>query len=190
MFFGDLDLSKVASSLSSDQSGARTNGSFEKTVLDISRIQKMTDKINLHFFGTTQFASKNLDSSEKLSLGGPAGVRAYPVGEATGDEGFRYSVDAKYNVIKPKYFDQVTASVFYDHGQVTQYTDLTNLSVSNNTYSLEGYGIGFEAMKGENISLKATFAKAIGGNPGASSGKNTDGLADDEQLFISLNIKF
>ena len=190
MFFGDLDLSKVASSLSSDQSGARTNGSFEKTVLDISRIQKMTDKINLHFFGTTQFASKNLDSSEKLSLGGPAGVRAYPVGEATGDEGFRYSVDAKYNVIKPKYFDQITASVFYDYGQVTQYTDLTNLSVSNNTYSLEGYGIGFEAMKGENISLKATFAKAIGGNPGASSGKNTDGLADDEQLFISLNIKF
>ena len=31
--FGDLDLSKVASSLSSDNSGARTNGSFEKLTL-------------------------------------------------------------------------------------------------------------------------------------------------------------
>ena len=188
--FGDLDLSKVASSLNSDNTGARTNGSFEKTTVDIARIQKIKDNLNLHLFATTQFASKNLDSSEKLSLGGPAGVRAYPVGEATGDEGYRYSIDAKYDIIKPKYFDKLTAIAFYDFGMVTQYTDLKNLSVSNNTYSLEGYGIGFEAMKGENISLKATFAKAIGGNPGASNGKNTDGLADDEQLFISLNIKF
>ncbi|WP_440680942.1 ShlB/FhaC/HecB family hemolysin secretion/activation protein [Candidatus Pelagibacter sp. HIMB1623] len=188
--FGDLDLSKVASSLNSDSSGARTNGSFEKTTIDITRIQKINDNLNLHLFGTTQFASKNLDSSEKLSLGGPAGIRAYPVGEATGDEGFRYSIDAKYNVIAPKYFDNLTAIAFYDYGMVKQYTDLTNLSVSNNTYSLEGYGIGFEATKGENISVKASLAKAIGGNPGASNGKNTDGLADDEQIFISISAKF
>jgi hemolysin activation/secretion protein len=188
--FGDLDLSKVTSSLNSDNTGARTNGSFEKTTIDITRIQKINDNLNLHLFGTTQFASKNLDSSEKLSLGGPAGIRAYPVGEATGDEGFRYSIDAKYSIIAPKYFDNLTAIAFYDYGMVKQYTDLTNLSVSNNTYSLEGYGIGFEATKGENISVKASLAKAIGGNPGASNGKNTDGLTDDEQLFISISAKF
>jgi hemolysin activation/secretion protein len=188
--FGDLDLSKVASSLSSDNSGARTNGSFEKSTLDITRIQKVKGNLNLHLFGTTQFASKNLDSSEKLSLGGPSGIRAYPVGEATGDEGYRYSIDAKYNINAPKHFDSLTAIAFYDYGMVTQFTDLTNLSVSNNTYSLEGYGIGFEATKGENISIKASLAKAIGGNPGAVSGKNTDGLSDDEQLFISISAKF
>jgi hemolysin activation/secretion protein len=188
--FGDLDLSKVASSLSSDNSGARTNGSFEKLTLDITRIQKVKGNLNLHLFGTSQFASKNLDSSEKLSLGGPSGIRAYPVGEATGDEGYRYSIDAKYNINAPKHFDSLTAIAFYDYGMVTQFTDLTNLSVSNNTYSLEGYGIGFEATKGENISIKASLAKAIGGNPGAVSGKNTDGLADDKQLFISISAKF
>ena len=188
--FGDLDLSKVASSLSSDNSGARTNGSFEKLTLDITRIQKVKGNLNLHLFGTSQFASKNLDSSEKLSLGGASGIRAYPVGEATGDEGYRYSIDAKYNINAPKHFDSLTAIAFYDYGMVTQFTDLTNLSVSNNTYSLEGYGIGFEATKGENISIKASLAKAIGGNPGAVSGKNTDGLADDKQLFISISAKF
>ena len=188
--FGDLDLSKVTSSLNSDNTGARTNGSFEKTTIDISRIQKIEDNLSLQLFGTTQFASKNLDSSEKLSLGGPAGIRAYPVGEATGDEGFRYSIDAKYNILAPNYFDNLTAIAFYDYGMVTQFTDLTNLSVSNNTYSLEGYGIGFEASKGENISIRTSLAKAIGGNPGASNGKNTDGLSDDEQLFISINAKF
>lgn len=188
--FGDLDLSKVSTSLSSDRTGARTNGSFEKTAIDIARIQKINDNLNLHLFATTQFASKNLDSSEKMSLGGPAGVRAYPVGEATGDEGYRYSLDAKYGVINPKHFDSLTAIAFYDFGMVTQYSDLTNLSVSNNTYSLEGYGIGFEATKGESISIKASFAKAIGGNPGAVGGKNTDGLTDDEQLFISISAKF
>jgi len=188
--FGDLDLSKVESSLSSDNTGARTNGSFEKSTVDIARIQKIKENLNLHLFGTTQFASKNLDSSEKLSLGGPTGIRAYPVGEATGDEGYRYSIDAKYNLIAPKHFDKLTAIAFYDYGMVTQFADLKNLSVSNNTYSLEGYGIGFEATMGDNISINTSLAKAIGGNPGAVSGKNTDGLADDEQLFISINAKF
>ena len=38
-----------------------------------------------------QLADKNLDTAEKFYLGGPGGVRAYPQGEATGDQGYRLS---------------------------------------------------------------------------------------------------
>jgi hemolysin activation/secretion protein len=98
--FGDLDLSKVASSLTSDQGagGAKTNGSFEKSALQLLRIQRVTEKLNLQLLANAQFANKNLDSSEKLSLGGATGVRAYPSGEASGDEGRKISLDAKYNL--------------------------------------------------------------------------------------------
>jgi hypothetical protein len=61
-----------------------------------------------------QTASKNLDSSEKFSLGGINGVRAYPQGEASGDEGYRGTVELRHNVMP-----NVQATVFYDWGKVT-----------------------------------------------------------------------
>ena len=39
-----------------------------------------------------QLSSKNLDSSEKFTLGGIGGVEAYPSGEASGDEGRKISL--------------------------------------------------------------------------------------------------
>ncbi len=42
-----------------------------------------------------QLSSGNLDSSSKFSLGGPAGVRAYPVGEGSGDQGLQLSLEAR-----------------------------------------------------------------------------------------------
>jgi hemolysin activation/secretion protein len=69
-----------------------------KNPLQFLRIQRVNEKLNLQLLANAQFADKNLDSSEKLSLGGATGVRAYPSGEASGDEGRKLSVDAKYNV--------------------------------------------------------------------------------------------
>lgn len=43
-----------------------------------------------------QSADKNLDSSEKFFLGGAQGVRAYPLGEAAGDEGAMATLELRY----------------------------------------------------------------------------------------------
>ena len=48
-----------------------------------------------------QWASKNLDPSEKFSLGGPEGVRAYPVGEAAGDDGWLARVSLRRSLGLP-----------------------------------------------------------------------------------------
>ena len=42
-----------------------------------------------------QLAFDNLDSSEKMELGGAYGVRAYPEGEAFGDEGYIATAEAR-----------------------------------------------------------------------------------------------
>ena len=192
---GDLDLSKVPSSLSGDQgtSGYKTNGSFNKQNIQLSRIQQLPEKFTLNFVGDAQFASKNLDTSEKMSLGGPSGVRAYPTGEASGDEGYRYSLDLRYGLGNFPYFGDVTPLIFYDYGRIKQYKnkDVSTSAVTNNEYSLSGYGLGVEAVNSNNFSLKFIAAHTNGGNPGASTqGKDSDGRSNDTRYWILANMNF
>jgi hemolysin activation/secretion protein len=192
---GDLDLSKVASSLSGDQgnSGYKTNGSFNKQNIQLSRIQQLPEKFTLNFVGDAQFASKNLDTSEKMSLGGPSGVRAYPTGEASGDEGYRYSLDLRYNLGNFPYFGDVTPLIFYDYGRIKQYKnkEVSTSTVTNNEYSLSGYGFGLEAVNSNNFSLKFIAAHTNGGNPGASTqGNDSDGRSNDTRYWILANLNF
>lgn len=192
---GDLDLSKVADSLNTDQgtSGYKTNGSFNKQNLQLSRIQQLPEKFTLNFVGDAQFASKNLDTSEKMSLGGPSGVRAYPSGEASGDEGYRYSLDLRYSLGNFPYFGDITPLIFYDYGRIKQYKnkDVSTSSVTNNEYSLSGYGLGLEAANSNNFSLKFIAAHTNGSNPGASTqGNDSDGRKDNTRYWVLANFSF
>lgn len=192
---GDLDLSKVADSLNTDQgtSGYKTNGSFNKQNLQLSRIQQLPEKFTLNFVGDAQFASKNLDTSEKMSLGGPSGVRAYPSGEASGDEGYRYSLDLRYSLGNFPYFGDITPLIFYDYGRIKQYKnkDVSTPSVTNNEYSLSGYGLGLEAANSNNFSLKFIAAHTNGSNPGASTqGNDSDGRKDNTRYWVLANFSF
>jgi hemolysin activation/secretion protein len=190
---GDLDLSKVASSLTSDQSatGYKTNGAFNKQNIQLSRIQQVTEKININLIADAQFASKNLDSSEKMSLGGPSGVRAYPVGEASGDEGYKYSADVKYNFANNTFIGDLSGSVFYDYGKIKQYKDTGITSVNNNNYSLSGYGVSLDSVSYNMFSSKLVWAHTNGSNPGASAlGLDSDGKKDRNRFWILANLIF
>jgi hemolysin activation/secretion protein len=192
---GDLDLSKVPSSLSGDQTttGYKTNGSFNKQNIQLSRIQQLPEKFTLNFVADAQFSSKNLDTSEKMSLGGPSGVRAYPTGEASGDEGYRYSLDLRYGLGNFPYFGDVTPLIFYDYGRIKQFKNkgASTTAVANNEYSLSGYGLGLEAVNSNNFSLKFIAAHTNGGNPGASTlGKDSDGRSNDTRYWILANMNF
>ena len=192
--YGDLDLSKVASSLTSDQGagGAKTNGSFEKSALQLLRIQRVTEKLNLQLLANAQFANKNLDSSEKLSLGGATGVRAYPSGEASGDEGRKVSIDAKYNVKSGTKFGDIIASVFYDYGKIRQYKDTLDITMTTpNEYSLEGWGVALDLIAAGKYNVKVGWADAIGGNPGKTSGgNNSDGKGDLSRYWFLASMQF
>ena len=192
---GDLDLSKVPGSLSLDQgnTGYKTNGSFNKQNIQLSRIQQLPEKFTLNFVADAQFSSKNLDTSEKMSLGGPSGVRAYPTGEASGDEGYRYSLDLRYGLGNFPYFGDVTPLIFYDYGRIKQFKNkgASTTAVANNEYSLSGYGLGLEAVNSNNFSLKFIAAHTNGGNPGASTlGKDSDGRSNDTRYWILANMNF
>jgi hemolysin activation/secretion protein len=192
---GKLDLSNLSTSLTDDQSasGYKTSGSFNKQNIQLYRIQQLPEKFTLNFSGDAQFASKNLDTSEKMSLGGPTGIRAYPIGEASGDEGYKYSLDLKYGLGNFPIFGEITPSIFYDYGRIKQFknTSVSNTPVANNEYSLSGYGLGVDALNSDGLSLKFVAAHTNGGNPGASSlGNDSDGKKHDLRYWILGSFNF
>ncbi len=81
-----------------DAASAKTQGWFSKANLSFSRVQRLGQNSTLHFSWAGQWASTNLDSSQKMSVGGPYSVRAYDVGTLSGDAGYRGSIEVRYDL--------------------------------------------------------------------------------------------
>lgn len=137
--------------LAIDNLSARTNGSYRKIYLTGNRLQRISSTDSLWLALSAQWASKNLDSSEKFVLGGANGVRAFPQGEAIGDQGYLASVEYRHN-----FNDSLQAAMFYDAGSVTINREVFDAAAMNKR-SLSGLGLGFNAVLA-GADIKASLA--------------------------------
>ena len=134
-----------------DAAAAQTNGTYSRLSYSASRQQRLTADTTLLLAVNGQQASKNLDSSEKFVLGGINGVRAYPQGEASGDEGYKATLELRYNLMA-----NLQGAVFYDMGEIAVNKAPFAVAASNNR-SLSGAGIGLQGSVGR-VQLKASVA--------------------------------
>lgn len=114
---------------------ANTQGRFDKVNPSIARSQYLGERFNLFAQLQGQWSNRNLDGAEKLCLGGAYGVRAYPQGEACGDQGLLANVELRYALS-----DAWQVSTFVDHGDVR--VNKRPWTWGNNFRSLSGAGIG------------------------------------------------
>ena len=182
---GYADLAGTRANQIADRLGANTQGSFSTLAGNGGRLQRLTDNTSLWFSMSGQMASQNLDSSQKFSLGGPQGVRAYPVYEATGDQGWLGTVEARYNVTA-----EAQASLFYDMGWIQQFKSTSHLTelLGPNTYYLKGWGAAISYNYSNWISAKFTVARRIGGNPGANPVTGADGDGTNNMTRYWFNV--
>lgn len=163
-----------------DAATARTNGHYDKLAGQISRLQYITDRVSLYGALSGQIASKNLDSSEQMSLGGMYGVRAYPQGEAFGDEGYLATLEAR--LLLPQFSEQQVGQVhligFVDAGSVTVNKDPWD--GSDNSRTLSGAGVGVNWIDNNNFSVKAYYAHKLGSED-ATAAPDSDG-----RLWVQL----
>ncbi|MEG3640596.1 ShlB/FhaC/HecB family hemolysin secretion/activation protein [Magnetococcus sp. PR-3] len=192
---GNVDLSKNASNQANDAITARTEDIFGKFNLTYDHSALVTGTENWSIRGKlqAQLATKNLDSAEKMSLGGPTGVRAYPVGEASGDHGVIGSFEVHRNM--GKYYAWETGLyAFLDAGHIVQNADLWSTALDagdRNEYSLYGYGLGATANYADVGGFNLMVAKKIGLNPGLDSdGTDADNKNLDPRLWIIGDVKF
>ena len=158
---GVLDI-ETPEARAADSVTARSNGHYDKLGFHVMRLQHITDRVSLYGAVSGQVASKNLDSSEQMSLGGMYGVRAYPQGEAFGDEGYLATLEAR--LLLPQFSDQQVGQVhligFVDGGSVTVNKDPWD--GSDNSRTLSGAGVGVNWIDNNNFSVKAYYAQKLG----------------------------
>ncbi len=170
-----------------------TPSNFSKLTFSANRNQQLVEDGTTTLYTTVsgQFASTNLNSAEQFYLGGPYGVRAYPVAQSGGSQGGIFSVELRHQ-LQPK----LMASAFIDAGVVQQYKFMypgwQRQTNANNTYSLMGAGFGVK-WDYEGWNIGAMVAWKVGQNPLYSfTGQpvNTDGTTTQPRGWITGSYNF
>ena len=176
--------------------GAYTPSAFTKFNFSGSRNQSLDaeGQTSLYAALSGQFASVELNSAEQFYLGGPYGVRAYPVAQAGGTQGGLATVELRH-----KLPENLVISGFFDAGIVQQYKNnmiayntFKGQSNANNTYSLMGAGLGLK-WNYNRWDVSGSIAWMVGKNPlytYAGNPVNNDGLTTQPRGWINASYSF
>jgi hemolysin activation/secretion protein len=166
---------------------ANTDGAFSKVKSALTWQQPITPQTSTYVAYTAQLANKNLDSSEKMQLGGMTGVRAYPTGEGSGSDAQLLQLELRHSLE-----NGFTVAGFYDWGQVWQQHDPDFPGgPQKNKLTYQGFGasIGYTTPSG--MTIKAIWARRREDNPNPTQkGTDQDGSYDRNRYWLQLNVPF
>lgn len=189
---GRLDLADNPTDLSIDAATARSDGKYTAFDWSLARLQRLADRDRLLVSITGQVASRNLGSSEKMSLGGDSGVRAFPVLEASGDEGWIATTEWIHLIAR-----DWRISAFYDYGRIEQHKDTwAQWNAGNpalrNHYALQGAGLSAGWSHPRGFELHGSVATRTARNPARNSvtGADSDGSQREPQFWVTSRWQF
>jgi hemolysin activation/secretion protein len=170
-----------------DATTVKTEGVFNKIRLNGSWQQALTTQTSAFVSYAGQLSDKNLDSSEKMQLGGMNGVRAYPTGEGSGSDAQLIQLELRHQLESG-----ISMAAFYDWGQVWLQHDPSypgGPQHNLNTYKGFGASIGYTTEDG--INFKATWARKHGSNPNPTqTGNDQDGTRDRNRYWLQVTLPF
>jgi hemolysin activation/secretion protein len=165
---GDLDI-RTPSVLAADQApttGHQTAGGYTRFNILASRLNSIFAHTVVFASYQYQWASKNLDASEKVGLGGPSAVRAYAVGEATSDQAHIVNLEVRRDLPQPTSMPgNLVGLAFFDWAQGRLNKNPLPLEQPSNMRTLSGVGIGVTWAKQDDFLVRATLAWRLTGHP-------------------------
>lgn len=174
-----------------DANAAKTDGTFSKLNVSFNREQSLTGRTSAYLQTNAQWANRNLDSSEKIYLGGASGIRAYPSNEAGGTSGATATFGVRHRMD-----DGFSINAFADWGNILVYknnlnamgTELTEI----NSQTLKGVGLNITWRSPQGPELSATWSRRQGINPAAnaSTGADSDGTSTLNRFWLSTVLNF
>lgn len=140
----------------------KARNTFTTVNYALSHEQMLTNSVGLHVAVNGQFSDKNLDSSQKMLLGGQYAVKGYHAGAASVDEGHLFQTEFKHYL--PVFKESVlTSSVSYDYARGRFYKKTHNLADTfKNKVELQSIGVTWSLSAVNNYALNLTLAKPIG----------------------------
>lgn len=164
-----------------DTADSLNAGRYDKVKYTLNSTRELTTRLSFQATLNGQTSQSNLDSSEKIYLGGLSGVRAYPSSEGGGSKGQLLNLELRH-----KLDSNHSWFVFYDHGQVA--VNPSSIDALN-TYVYRGYGMGYGHVSDKGINLKALVATRLGQNPNpTSTGQDQDGSLITNRFWFSASL--
>jgi len=171
-------------------------GSFNKLNLSFNREQGITGSLSWYGQAQTQSASRNLDSSEKLFLGGASGVRAYPVNEVGGASGYAATLG-----LRQRLDAGLSLSGFVDWGSVSVCHNLQDVCLKSAasgaggkesaTQALQGHGLTLNWQTEPGLDLSATWSRRRGNHPNPdANGLDSDQTRIVNRVWLSAAMRF
>ena len=123
-----------------DQVTANTEGKYKKVNLNLSNEAQVSKNFSLHSSLKLQYAlkNKNLDGSEDFSLGGQYGVKLYPNGELSAENGYLFNIETKYSLPSINSYSS-KIGLFYDRGRV----HMAQKDANFESRTLQDIGVGY-----------------------------------------------
>ncbi len=145
---GELD---SPANLDTDGHYSKVTGSIEKAI-ELSPTYALTTSVRFQ----KALNHKNLDGSEDFSLGGAYGVRAFPDGEHSAENGYIFGAELSYTLPRVEGFNH-KASLFADTG----YASMEKENGSSEARQLSDVGLGYQAQVGKNPSPKTKIQREL-----------------------------
>ena len=164
LFGGGASVASAALWVGELRAGDAGRSSFKKAQLQLARQQAVWGPVSAYARVLAQYTGRPLDSSEKLSLAGPTGVRAYAPGEASVDIGRLWSAELRYGLAHLG--GQMTLSLFHDAASGTR---VRGAVLDDNDVRLRATGVGLQWTGGD-LGVSASLAWRGGRVPTAEGG--------------------
>lgn len=138
------------SNYSSSSSNPNASGYFEKLYLDYEYHQFITWFFRMRLLLSGQWTSGSTFSGERFYIGGIYSVRGFESGIDSGDNGYRLSIEAEFDLGIP----HIKALLFYDRGQVFNYNSDYH---AYSSASLDSAGIGLRFYPWKGLAIKLDY---------------------------------
>lgn len=152
--YANLDLGVTAKGLDVGPAGPGTDGRFGKAILSLQRSQPLPYKLGISAQWKQQLATNNLDSSEKLSVGGAQSMVAYPNSQATADEGGVGKVELRWQAR-----DNISLGVFAEYAHLKLlHSAIAGVTTNHAHYSDAGFDLNWSVINHVDFSASVAWA--------------------------------
>ena len=151
-----------ATAQQADAATARTRGPFSQWDVSFARLQRLSQQDGLYVALSGQWASENLDPSQKMVAGGSYTVRAYDMSALTGDIGVQATAELRHDLAH-SWHGQWQAVTFFDSERVRVNKNVWTGGVNEAT--LSGAGMGLNWTGPDQLSAKTYIAARLGSAP-------------------------
>lgn len=151
---------------------------FHKATVDLTRLQKIVEDVQLQLSAVGQWSPFTLLSSEQFSVGGQRFGRAYDPADISGDQGYAGSAELQYNPpFKAPFLKSLQLYGFYDYGAVW------GTGFTRETMASAGGGIRFSLPRYLDAAIEVARPLTRSAAPGEDDG-------EDPRIFFSLHATF